>query len=233
LDGTDEEWASWRFPTSDNPLIDPDEIEAARNALPERIFLQEYEAVFLEDGGGVFRGVAELATVVPTKERVDGHEYVFGVDWGRTADYTVITVLDSTSREMVYMDRFTRIDYATQIGRLKSLASEFAPVQIIAELNSMGGPLVEQLRNDGLPVKGFQTTNASKEEAIRALEGAFDRQEIRILNDPVLIGELQSFEQKQLPAGRFRFEAPAGVHDDCVISLAIAYHAISNRWLAW
>jgi hypothetical protein len=91
----------------------------------------------------------------------------------------------------------------------------------------MGGPLVEQLQRDGLPVKGFMTTNASKEEAVRSLEGAFERGEIRILNDPVLIGELQAFEQVMMAGGKYRFSAPEGMHDDCVISLAIAWQGAS------
>ena len=151
-----------------------------------------------------------------------------GVDWGRSADFTVITVLDSTTNELVAMDRFTKIDYGIQVNRLKAMAQRFNVMQIIAEQNSMGGPLVEQLQSGGLPVKGFMTTNASKEIVVRALEGAFERAEIRILNDPVLIGELQAFEQVQLPAGKYRFSAPEGMHDDCVISLAIAWHAIAR-----
>jgi predicted phage terminase large subunit-like protein len=43
------DWQSWRFPTSSNPFIDPDEIEAARKSMLSRIFRQEYEADFLED----------------------------------------------------------------------------------------------------------------------------------------------------------------------------------------
>jgi len=36
----DEEWHSWRFPTSANPFIPQSEIDAARESLPERTFQQ-------------------------------------------------------------------------------------------------------------------------------------------------------------------------------------------------
>lgn len=234
--GQDElelETASWRFPTSDNPYIPDEEIEAARRSLPERIYRQEYLAEFITDAGGVFRRVMEAAIAEPQEKALFQHDYVMGVDWGRSNDFTVITVLDTNTNELVAMDRFTNIDYAIQVNRLKAIAARFKPVQIIAEMNSMGGPLVEQLQLDGLPVKGFMTTSASKEEAIRALEGAFERGEIHIINDPVLIGELQAYEQEQLPAGKFRFSAPAGMHDDCVISLAIAWHSIATSFFMW
>ena len=85
----------------------------------------------------------------------------------------------------------------------------------------------EQLARDGLKVRPFMTTNASKAEAIEALALAFERGEIRIPNDPVLIGELQAFEAKPLPSGLMRYEAPSGGHDDIVMALAIAWQGIT------
>ena len=47
-------WKSWQLPTGDNPYILPEEIEAARESMPELIFEQEYLANFggkyFEDG---------------------------------------------------------------------------------------------------------------------------------------------------------------------------------------
>lgn len=225
-----QDWQSWQFPTSANPFINSTEIDAAQHTLPERIFSQEYLAQFIEDAGGVFRKVLSAVTDCERDTPEDGHDYVFGVDWGRHNDFTVITVLDTTTKSVVKLDRFTQIDYSIQTGRLKALAQTFKPIQIIAELNSMGEPLVEQLISDGLPVSGFQTTNASKEEAIRALEGAFEREEIHIPNDRTLIGELQAYEQDKTPSGRFTFSAPEGMHDDTVMSLAMAWQGVAKSY---
>jgi hypothetical protein len=171
----------------------------------------------------------DAATATPQDEPIAGHAYAIGVDWGRHNDFTALTVLDVTTKEVVYVDRFTQIDYGIQISRLKALYDRFRPGSIEAEQNSMGEPLIEQLRRDGLPVRGFQTTNSTKELAVRALEGAFERDQIRIINDPVLIGELQAYEQEQLPAGRWRFTAPEGMHDDYVMSLAIVWYAVAAQ----
>lgn len=54
LPGGVEGWKSFRFPTSDNPHIPPDEIELQRKTLPPRSFAQEYEASFEEDAGAVY-----------------------------------------------------------------------------------------------------------------------------------------------------------------------------------
>ena len=222
------DWQSWRFQTGDNPYIQPSEIEAARRNLPDRIFRQEYMAEFIEDAGIVFRRVMDAVTAVAQEQATEGHQYVMGVDWGKHNDFTVLAMIDATTNELVTMDRFNQIDYQLQIGRLRVLYERFKPSNIIAERNSMGEPLIEQLSRDGLPVQAFTTTNASKAEAIDALALAFERGDLRILPDNVLIGELQAYEMDRLPSGMLRYSAPAGMHDDTVMSLALAWHAIAT-----
>jgi len=234
--GQDEhqpDWASWQMPTSANPYIKPAEIEAARLELPERVFAQEYLAQFLEDAGGVFRRVAEAATATP-QERSKGHQYVIGVDWGRSHDFTVICVIDVNTQELVFMDRFNQIEYSVQSQRLQAICERFKPDAVIAESNSIGEPIIDRLRKDfNMPVRGFQTTNATKAAAIDALGLAFERGALKILNEPVLIGELQAYEMERLPSGLIRYGAPEGMHDDCVMSLALAWHGANKQQRAY
>lgn len=220
------EWQSWQLPTRSNPHIDGAEIEAAQHMLPERVFQQEYEAQFLDDAGGVFRHVIDAATATEAGPTA-GADYVIGVDWGKHNDYTAIAVI-GTDGGMVYLDRFNQIDYALQLGRLRTLAERYQPAAIIAESNSMGEPLIEQLQRDGLPVVPFVTTNATKTAAIDGLALAFERAAIRILSDPILIGELQAYEMERLPSGLLRYSAPDGMHDDTVMALALAWQGIAD-----
>jgi phage terminase large subunit-like protein len=227
LDPKQTEWASWQLPTSDNPHINPAEIEAARHGLPERVFRQEYLAEFLEDAGGVFRRVMEAATAVSAQPET-GRQYVFGVDWGQSNDFTVIAVMDTKSKAMCHLDRFNQIDYAVQRGRLMALYEQYRPVQVIAETNAMGQPIIEELQRQGAPISPFTTTNATKTAAIDALALAFEQGTITILPDPVLIGELQAYEQDKLPSGLRRFGAPQGMHDDTVMALAMAWQGCTS-----
>ena len=234
-DKTDDEWQGWQLPTSDNPYIPDSEIEAARASLPERIYRQEYLAEFIDDAGGVFQRVMESATAEPIEQGEPGKHYITGADWGRQNDFTVFAVMDAQTKRMVYMERFTQIDYNIQASRLKAVHGRF-PGHIVAEYNAMGGPIVERLQMEGLPIQGFVTTGGktgTKEQIIRGLESAFSNGDIAILNDPVLIGELQAYEQEQLPAGGWKFGAPEGMHDDTVMALALAWSALDNTWLSF
>lgn len=225
----DPDWQSWQFPTTQNPFIDPAEVEAARRNLPERIFAQEYLAEFIEDGGGVFRRVMEAAVAESEDMAQEGAEYILGCDWGKIADFTALAVLNTTARKLVYLDRFNQIDYSFQLGRLQALYSRFRPVSIIAESNSMGEPLIEQLRRMGMPVQAFSTTNSSKSAIIEGLALAFEQSALSILNDPVLVGELLAYEMERLPGGLIRYGAPQGMHDDTVMALALAWSGIGRR----
>jgi hypothetical protein len=217
------DWISWQFPTATNPHIDPAEIDKARGDLSEAVFKQEYLAAFIQDEGLVFRRILEAATATKQAIAEPHRPYVFGVDWGKLNDFTVISVIDCQEKSQVYQDRFNKIDYAFQLKRLQALADRFNPVQIIAEQNSMGEPLIEQLNRQGLPVQPFITTNATKAVAVEALALAFERGEIKILNDRVLINELQAYEMERLPSGLVRYNAPEGMHDDTVMALALAW----------
>lgn len=224
------DWQSWQMPTLTNPHIDPEEIEQWRDILPERIFAQEYLAAFLDSGGGVFRRVTDAVDPALTEmlgkaadPLDDLHRYVIGADWGRHNDFSVFTVVDASRRAVVEVERFNKIEYTFQIERLVTLARRFPDAPIIAEANAMGEPIIEQLRRRNLTVRAFHTTNASKATIIEDLALAFDEGTIRLPKFAPLISELMSFDQERTPSGAIRYCAPTGMHDDCVMSLALAW----------
>lgn len=210
----------------ENPHVPFDEVENLWRTMSERAFQQEILAQFIETSGGVFRRVMDAATA-EARQPNDGEQFIFGVDWGKQNDFTCIAVLDSNGA-MVAFDRFNQIDYAVQLGRLQAMAKRYPPASIIAERNSMGEPLVEQLQRMGLPVQPFQTTNATKAAAVDALSLAFERNDVRILPEQILIAELQAYEAERLPSGLLRYGAPEGMHDDSVMALALAWQGIAS-----
>jgi phage terminase large subunit-like protein len=224
----EDDWASFNFPTSNNPYIDPEEIEAAQKSLPDRIFRQEYMAEFLDDAGGVFRHVIDAAVMNEINTARESRQYVAGVDIATKVDFTVASVFDVESREMVYMDRFNRIDFDVLEDRLEALYRRFKLNSMTIEQNSIGQPVIEALVGRDLTIIPFTTTNATKQAAIQSLQAAFEHSTIKILNDPVLVGELQAFEGERMPSGAWKYSAPDGMHDDCVMSLAIAWHGLEG-----
>ncbi len=219
------DWESWQRPTSDNPYILASEIEAARNELPELNFRQSYLAEFLSGEGQVFRRIRECVTKDAPPEPYQG-EFIAGVDWAQQHDFTVIAVMDRSTRKMVDYDRFNQVSWAVQRGRLAAMVEKWGIGEVVAESNSIGGPNIEALIFEGMPVTPFETTAKSKPQLIESLVLAFEQGEISILDDRVLIGELEAYERTvSSTTGRPRYNAPDGMHDDFVIALALANHA--------
>lgn len=229
----DGEYKSWRFPTSDNPFIDATEIQAAKRELPERTFKQEFMAEFLADGS-YFQNV-DGACTVDTKENPSDHKahrIAAGIDFALSEDYTVITVACRECNRVVDWDRFNQIDYTYQRERIKTMVDRWK-CSILPERNSIGQPNIEILRQMGMDVLrgtdggwGFSTTATTKPELIQGLAAALEHEGFHVPDE--YADELRSYQVEVSTAGHARFNAPNGLHDDRVISLALAWKAIAT-----
>lgn len=228
-DSLQAEWASWQMPTVSNPFIDPSEVEAARLELPERVFRQEYLAEFIEDAGGVFRGV--LNAVDEGRDQNEdphpGRSYSAGADLARLQDFTVINVVDESGRQ-VYHERFNLISWERQMEAIARVCALYG-CPVVLDCTGVGDPIFEGLRTRGVNVVPFKFSSSSKEQLINNMAMKIEQGEARLLDLPVQTGELQAFEYQTSKAGNLRMSAPEGGHDDCVCSLALAYWGFKTR----
>jgi hypothetical protein len=228
-DGRRPDRAAWQAPTTDNPMPTIQRAaELARERVSERTYLQEWRAEFLAAGDGPFRKVIEAATGA-VEEPQPGHVYTMGCDWGKANDFTVLSVVDATAKRQVALERFNKIDYAYQVERVEALYDKYRPVQILAEANSIGTPVIEQMQRKKLPVFAWTASNASKAYVVENLGLAFERGELVILSEDasaaakVQRGELLAYTAERLPSGLIRYAAPNGMHDDTILPLALAW----------
>lgn len=230
----DPEWARFHYTTYDNPHIPPEEIEAMRKALPERVFKQEILAEFVEDGS-FFQNVENCAIIqIPdTPEQHAGHTIVAGVDWALSGDFTVITVGCQECNRVIDWQRFNQLDFTYQRERLCELAQRWNISNILPERNSIGEPNIEILIQRGLQVgqgpdgrPGFNTSATTKPPLIMGLASALEHEGFKV---PVEYKEeLLSYEVEMSMSGQAKFSAPSGQHDDRVISVALCWYAMSH-----
>jgi len=85
----DGSWQAWQFPTSSNPYIASEEIEAAKKDLPALVFRQEYGAEFVQLAGALFK--REWFGVLDSMPRMQRsvRYWDLAVSTKQTADYTV------------------------------------------------------------------------------------------------------------------------------------------------
>lgn len=228
------EWASWQMPTTANPYMPASEIEKAREELPELTFKQEYLAEFLQSEGAVFRNIAANLTAPLDAKPADhkGHRIVSGLDWAQKHDFTAHCIGCADCKVELHLDRFNKIEWAFQRARIKNDVETWGISTVLAEENSIGSPNIEALQSEGLPVKAFTTTAATKGPLIQSLALAFERNEFRWLNIPVATAELIAYESKvSAVTGRVSYSAPEGMNDDTVIGRALMNHAAQDQGL--
>lgn len=219
------EFKSWKFPTSDNPLIPESDIEDARQTLPVDVFAQEYMAEFLENNAGVFRNVKRCIGS-RREEPVAGRSYYAGLDLARLTDFTVLTILDGDGRQ-IFHDRFNLLDWAVQKERIIYTCKRYG-ARLLIDSTGIGDPIFDDISRAGLAVDGYKFTADSKKKLIEALMIAFEQEKIRILDDAVQLNELDIYEYNIGSSGVVHYSAPEGYHDDCVIGLALANWAREN-----
>jgi hypothetical protein len=224
-------WAAWHFTSHDNPHLSGAALDEITADLTHDAYKQEILAEFLENEGAVFRNVAACCNLEPsTPEAHQGHELVMGVDWGKVDDYTAVSVGCRDCRQEVALDRFHGVEYRLARQRLGALAERWHVYDILAESNAMGTPIIEEMQYDGLPVRGFDTTAASKPPLIENLALSLEREEVHFIADVVATAEMEAYEMRaSANTGRPTYSAPEGVHDDTVMARALMCNALQLR----
>ena len=224
------DWASFHAITADNPYIPKAEIEAAKKELPEDAYQQEYDARFLEESAGVFKRISSILSGVLNLEYQPeyGHQYVLGWDPAKYNDFSVVTLLDITSGRVVWWDRFNQVDYSYQVKRVVAVAKRFNAF-VLMDSTGVGDVILEQLKEQYSQCDGYLLTNPSKKILVETLQLGIQDRAFSMPEITVVVNELQQFEYRMTPSRNVVYSAPDGAHDDCVVSLALAYFAMQMQ----
>lgn len=228
LDPLLKDYASFTRPTSDNPHIDPQEIEDAKRDTPDDTFQQEYLAIFLLSGAGCFKGV-DACIQGELHDPEPGIIYEVGYDVAKFNDYSVMTVLNTSTQHVDWWYRINHTDYVEQVSDLKQITTRYNNAHVLMDCTGVGAAVMEMVKLAGIDVDGYLYTNTSKTALIGDLIVAIQNVAITFPDIPVLVGELRTMLRKQLPSGLVQYEAPSGGTDDGVNSLGLAYNAGCTR----
>ncbi len=220
-------------PSSINPYVPLEEIERARQSLPEDVFKQEYLAQFLDTGAGVFRGFYDVIGNTYS-EPIGSHRYILGADLAKVNDFTVLTVIDKQTHNVVYWDRFNGLEWGLVIQKIANIANKYNKAKVIIDSTGVGNPVTEAVKREaeGLLIEDFKfasnKTSSSKKDLVDKLSIYIENKAIRIPNEPELLDELDCYACEMTDSGVMKYSAPQGKHDDAVISLALAVWGLSN-----
>lgn len=229
---------SWSMKTYENPHLTKEQVDFIGSKLSRRMREILIEAVFPDNGTGVFFGLDEclfepFQQSMPIISRPNpDHAYLMGLDLAKFTDFTVITIFDINTRQIVYWNRFNKRSWEQQLGTVME-AQKLYQARICMDSTGLGEPFYERLMNAGANVIPFKFTNVSKQQLIEKLALGVEKRDILIPNHlGVLVEEMNAFEVDISDKGVITFTSPGettGIHDDTVISLALAYWGATSN----
>lgn len=213
----------------DNPFYNLSEVEDAKQNLPDYIFKQEYLGEFIDLGGILFENIDDLCILNKYSQKTERN--FAGLDLGRQNDWTVLTILNSNG-EIVFSYRDQLKSWESILNNVAHYLREYN-CNCLVEINGVGDPLFDMLKSKYSNIEPWQTTNKTKQDIIERLMVDFQNRSIKLLSqktDNVYYNELINLEVEYNQKTRtIKYSAPTGLHDDCVISLALANYNKNNN----
>lgn len=224
--GNNKAYESWHFPSSNNPLIDLDEVDDARQSLPRLLFEQEYMANFVANAASMF---------TLEGERPDGREWsavraglappegwvVLGIDLAKKEDFTVITGCNAETREPCYLERYNEVSWPIQeeyiIDAIRGLQNDpnVEGVTAVIDSTGLGDVVFDHLEDRGIDVVPVNFgAGQQKERMVRLLAADLEHGRAYITEEER--EEFEHYEYEITKNGRYTFSAPSGAHDDMV-----------------
>jgi hypothetical protein len=210
--GEEPNWMSWQMSTYTNPFIDPSEIDDAKHDLPELAFSQEYMAEFNDNVANPF-GQAFIHQCTYPLSKLPA--VCYGIDLAKSHDWTVIIGIDKNG-SVCHFDRF-QTDWRNTTQKILNLPH----AGIAIDSTGVGDPIGEDITRVRGNVELFKFTQQSKQQLMEGLAVAIQSRKITF-PEGLIPDELSNFEYEFTRSG-VKYSAPAGLHDDCVCSLALAW----------
>lgn len=213
----------------------PELLKDLMKDLPAHIRKQEFDAEFIDGGGGTFTNLEKVffgdEIRFPSDQQewthpdiaamLESFDFTLAVDFAKMVDYTVITIFANDIRKMVYYRRINKRDYKFVLDIIKAKAIEFNYADVIFDATGVGSGIHDFLSTE-VNVHPFVFTNKSKNEIINRLIVACEYEKIGIPNIFTIRSEFEIFEFNMTRTGKITYSAPDGKHDDTVMSIAMA-----------
>ena len=225
--GNDPTYQAWHFTSYDNPLLDPEEIDVAKQSMSSYAFRQEFMASFEALGSEIFKE----NWVAFNNEEPETGDYYIAVDLAGFADVASNATgkskkLDNTAISIVKVNEhgwwvadivFGRWDIKKTARKIFEAVEHYQPVSVGIEKGALRNAvmpyLTDLMKSGNRFFRVEELTHGNKKKVDRvvwALQGRFEHGKIELAE-----GEWNTTFLDEL----FQFPNPL-VHDDLVDSLS-------------
>ncbi|RLF66035.1 MAG: hypothetical protein DRN30_02885 [Thermoplasmata archaeon] len=213
-------------------------IEEMRQKMTEVEFKIMYEAEFPDESENSLLSFSDIERAINQEEPEGEFVYEIGVDVARFGcDYTVITIIKNYDDEFYSIEdiiHFSKQDTMQTVGKIIELYNKYKPVSIKVDEIGIGAGVVDRLKEQGLPVRGFnagrpapKTFKGKRFQNLKSyvawrLRELFKEGKIKIPRHKNLIDELVKIEYELTSTGKIKIKDPEDKSPDFFDSLLIA-----------
>lgn len=213
------------------PMLSDEQVSRYQSSMTAPKFKTEILGQFLDGESMVF---GDFKSCIYSGKLSDMNPIYAGIDFatGAGSDSTVLTFINK-SREIIRIESTNSMEPTDQIEWIANLLNEYPTLRkVLGEQNSIGSVYMSSIRSKlrrKSILQSFNTTNDSKRKIIDSLTLAFQNRDITIPDDKNLINQLSYYTMTISKTGKPIFNnALDSIHDDYVMSLAIAYSCFSE-----
>lgn len=225
-------WWVGIYPISKTNALSQEVLDQEKKEMPRILFEQEYECKFIEGASQFFKNLENCVYSTDTLNKLPlAGDFKLGVDLAKYNDFTVITPFSLSNFHVYPQDRFNQVDWILQEAKIEATARKYNNARVTLDSTGIGDPVVEELRRRGLNIREedvFKFTQTSRTNLLNNLAILLENAKIRIPNDEGLLDELKSFTIEVNERGKSVIKCPDGLHDDRVMSLALAVWGIDE-----
>ena len=203
-------------------VLEREEIEDARDELPDAVFRELYLAEPSDDGGNPF-GYAQIKKIIQSADFRPGKPVGVGWDLAKSIDWTVGLPYDKGGNITTDEHRWQG-PWEMTMAKIVAITGG---LPALVDSTGVGDPVLEGLQKDGgRNFTGYHMSSSSKQKLMEGLAVAIHKKRCSV-PDGVIVRELETFEYEYTRTG-VRYSAPEGFHDDTVVALALAVE-LMNR----
>lgn len=227
-----DKWFVSICPVSQTKAIDIADLESEKKEMTRALYEQEFECKFLDNDLQFFSNIENCIYPESMNLPIDGN-FKLGVDLARKNDYTVITPFNLKTFLVYPQDSFNQIDWVLQEAKIEANARKYNNARITIDSTGVGDPVVQDLISRGLNIQEedvYIFSANSRRNLLNNLAISLEQRKILIPNDRELIDQLKSFTiDVDRDTGKQTIKAPEHLHDDKVMSLALAIWNVEEK----
>lgn len=194
-------------------VLDMEEIEDAKRLLSEPVFNELYLAIPSDDQGNPFGYKFIASCILPEISQLP--PVAIGIDLAKSHDWCVVIALDRNGHVCGF-ERWQGPWEETERRIIQLIGN----TPTLVDSTGVGDPIVERIQRQRATVEGFKFSAQSKQRLMEGLTVAIQSADVGYPDNEIR-KELDTFEYKYTRTGVI-YTAPEGLHDDCVVALALA-----------